>query len=53
MGVCGQHHVPAALPLGKRPATHGAGGCVALWDGLDGCGKYLHHRDSICGQSSP
>jgi len=53
MGVGGQRHAPAALPLGKRPATHGAGDCVAHWDGLDECGKHRQHRDSICGQSSP
>jgi len=53
MGVGGQRHAPAALPPRKGPATYGAEGCVALWDGLDGCGKHRHHRESICGQSSP
>ena len=28
MGVGGQRHAPAALPLGKRAGTHYIGGCV-------------------------
>ena len=50
-GVCGQRHAPAALPPGKRPGTHCAGGWVGPRAGLDGCGKSLpppptgfHHR---------
>jgi hypothetical protein len=38
-GVGGQHHAPAALPLGKRPGTHCIGGRVDPRAGLDGCGK--------------
>ena len=53
MGVGSLLHAPAALPLGKRSATHGAGDGVVHWNGLDECGKHRHHRDSICGQSSP
>ena len=29
-GVEGQHHDPAALPLGKEPDTHFTGCCVDL-----------------------
>jgi hypothetical protein len=40
MGVGGQRHVPAALPLGNSPGFHctgaGGGGPRA---GVDGCGK--------------
>jgi hypothetical protein len=47
MGVVGQRHVPAA-----RPSTH----CIECWvrhsAGLDVCGKYRPHRDSIPGRSS-
>ena len=47
MGVGGQRHTPATLPLGKRPGTH----CIGVWvgprAGLDGCGKSRPHRDSI------
>jgi hypothetical protein len=39
MGVSGQHHAPAALPLGKRLGTHCIGGWVSPRAGLDGCGK--------------
>ena len=35
--VGGQHHAPAALPLGKRPGTHGIG----AWVGLDELGKFV------------
>jgi len=34
-GVYGKRHVPAALPLGKRPGTHCIGGCVVPKAGLD------------------
>jgi len=40
MGVGGQRHVPAALPLGMRPGTHCIGGWMGPRAGLDGCGKY-------------
>jgi hypothetical protein len=39
MGVGGQHHAPAALPLGKRPGTHCIGGWVGPRAGLHWCGK--------------
>ena len=35
MGVGGQNHVPAALPLGMRICTHCTGGWVVLRDGVD------------------
>ena len=37
--VDGQHHAPAALTPGNRPATHCAGDWVGPRAGLDGCGK--------------
>ena len=52
MGVGGQRHAPAALPPGKRPDTHFAGGWVGLRAGLDGCGKSRSYRNSIPGPSS-
>jgi hypothetical protein len=52
MGVGGQHHAQAALPLGKRPVTHRIGGCVGYRVGLDGYGKSHPHRDSTPGPSS-
>ena len=39
MVVGDQHHVSAALPLGKRHGTHFIGGWVGPRAGLDGCGK--------------
>jgi len=33
MGSGGQWHVPAALPLGKRPGTN----CIGGWLGLRAC----------------
>jgi hypothetical protein len=53
MGVGGQLNAQAALPPGKRPATHGIGGWVGPRAGLDGCEKSRPHRDSIPGPSSP
>jgi hypothetical protein len=47
MGVGGQRHVPAALPLGERPGTHFIGGCVGPRAGQDGCGKSRPNQDSI------
>ena len=39
IGMSGQRHAPAALPLGKKPGTH----CIGCWvgprAGLDGYGK--------------
>jgi hypothetical protein len=52
MGVGGQLHAPAALPLGKRPGTYCTGGWVGPRAGLDGCWKSRPHRDSIPGPSS-
>ena len=51
-GVGGRRHAPAALAR-KRPGTHCTGGRVGPRAGLDGCRKYLPHRDSIPGPSSP
>jgi hypothetical protein len=45
MGVGGQRHASAALPLGKRPGTHCIGGQVGSEVGLDWCGKSRPHRD--------
>jgi len=39
MGVGGQRHALAALPLGKRHGNHCIGGWVGNRAGLDGCGK--------------
>jgi len=39
MGVGGQCHAPAALPLGKRPGTHFIGSWVGLRAIVDRCGK--------------
>jgi hypothetical protein len=51
--VGGQRHAPAALHPGKRPGTHRTGGWVGHRAGLDGCGKFRLHRDSIPGPFSP
>ena len=48
MRVDGQRHTPAALPQGKTRT----GQWVGPRAGLDGCGKFLPHRDSIPGPSS-
>ena len=45
--MCGQRHAPAALPPGKRSGIHCIGGWKGPRTGLDGCGKYRPHRDSI------
>ena len=52
MEVGGPHAPAAALPS-KRAGTHCTGGWVGLRAGLDGCGKYRPHRDSIPAPSSP
>jgi hypothetical protein len=44
MGVCGQRHSSAALPLGKT-RTHCIGGWVHPRAGLDRCGKSRPYRD--------
>jgi len=51
-GVSGQSHAPAAFYLRERPGTHCTGGWVGPGAGLDRCGKYRPHRDSIPGPSS-
>jgi hypothetical protein len=44
---------PRPLYPRERPDTRSVGGWVGPRDGLDGCGKSHHHRDSIPGPSSP
>ena len=53
MGVGGQRHSPAALPPGNRPGTHCIGDWVGPRAGLDVCGKYRLHWDSIPGPCNP
>ena len=43
MEVGGQRHAPADLPTGKRPSTHGIGGCVGPRAGLDRFGENIPH----------
>ena len=43
----GQRHAPAALYPRERPGTHCTGCWVGPKAGLDRCGKYRPHRDSI------
>jgi hypothetical protein len=45
-GVNGQHHAPAALPLGKKYGTHSTGGLVGPRFGLDECGKGKSSRST-------
>ena len=52
MGVGGLRHAPATLFSEKKPGTHRVVDWVSPRDGLDGCGKFLPHRDSIPGPSS-
>jgi hypothetical protein len=51
MGVGSQLHTPTSLPAEKKPDF--IGGWLGPRAGLDGCGKYLPHRDSIPGPSIP
>ena len=51
MGVGGQRHSSAAVPLGKKPGTHCAGGRMVPRVGLDGYGKSRPQRDSMTGLS--
>jgi len=51
-GVGGQRHTRPLFPR-ERPATHCIGGCVDPSVGLDGCGKFPFHGNSIPGPSSP
>jgi hypothetical protein len=53
MEVGGEDHTPAALAPGERGGTHCEGGWMGPRAGLDGCGKFHPHRDSIPGPSSP
>jgi hypothetical protein len=46
-------YAPAALYPWKRPGTHCTGGWVGPRAGLDRCGKFRPHRDSIPGPCSP
>ena len=39
MGLGGQCHTLATLPMGKRPSIHGTGGWVGPVASLDGYGK--------------
>ena len=52
MGVGGQRHTQAALPL-EKPGIH----CIESWvdprTGLDECGKSCLHEDLIPGPFSP
>jgi hypothetical protein len=52
MRLGGQHHVPAALPLGKKPITRCRGGWVGPRVGLDGCRNSRPLQDSILRPSS-
>jgi hypothetical protein len=52
MGVGGQNHVRAAYPCGSI-GTHCLGDWVGLKLGLNGCGKFRHHRDSISDNAAP
>ena len=45
--MSGQQHAPAALYPREIPGTHFTGRWVVPRAVLDGCGKYLPHRDSI------
>ena len=54
MGVGGQHHDPAALPLGKDqvPIEQKAGWAPGpVWTGAENLAR--PHRDSIPGPSTP
>jgi hypothetical protein len=53
MEMGGERHTPAALPPERRPGTHCVGEWVDLRDGLDGCGKFRPHWDSILEPYSP
>ena len=49
MGVGGKRHTPVALPPGKKHSIHHMRGWVGSRAGLDECGKFRPHRDSIPG----
>jgi hypothetical protein len=53
MGVGGQCHALAALPLGKRLITLCTGGWVGPWASLDRCGRSRPHWDLIQEAPSP
>ena len=52
MGVDGQCHAPAALPLEKRPIIHCIAGWVGARDSLDGCRKSRSYGNLIPEPSS-
>jgi hypothetical protein len=52
MGVDGQRHAPAALPLQKY-GTYCIEGWMGTWAGLDGCGKSRSPPGFDPGSSSP
>jgi hypothetical protein len=43
MGVGGQHHTLAALPLGKEPSAHFTGGSLGFMTSPDECGNITHN----------
>jgi hypothetical protein len=47
-----QHHVPAAMPMGKRPDIHCTGGWMGTRSYWDGCGNSRRHPVSIRGPCS-
>ena len=49
MGVGGQRHVPAALPLAKITRTHSTGDWVGLRANLEGAEALARYWDSIPG----
>jgi hypothetical protein len=55
MGLRAQLHAPAALPPGKGHGIHYTriAGCVGPRPGIEGCGRFRPHRDSIPEPSSP
>jgi hypothetical protein len=53
MRVDGQRHVPAALTMGKRHATHCTGGWVGTRAELEWFGKSCPYRDPIPEPPSP
>jgi hypothetical protein len=47
MWVDGTLRAPAVLPPEKTAGTHYTRNCVGPSAGMNGCGKYRPHRDSI------
>ena len=46
-GVSGQHHVPAALPLGKIPLIYCTGDWLGPRAGMDGCGTVWNNSPPL------